>query len=34
MLRSNRQLMNVYGQFAAVNFAFYSLFFGLPLWLE
>lgn len=34
MLRSHRQLVNVYVQFAAVNFAFYSLFFGLPLWLE
>jgi MFS family permease len=34
MLRSNRQLVNVYVQFAAVNLAFYSLFFGLPLWLE
>jgi MFS family permease len=34
MLRSNRQLVNVYAQFAAVNLAFYSLFFGLPLWLE
>jgi MFS family permease len=34
MLRSNHQLVNVYVQFAAVNLAFYSLFFGLPLWLE
>lgn len=34
MLRSHRQLVNVYVQFAAVNVAFYALFFGLPLWLE
>ncbi len=34
MLLSNRQLVRVYVQFAAVNFVFYSLFFGLPLWLE
>jgi MFS family permease len=34
VLRSNRRLVQVYIQFAAVNFAYYSLFFGLPLWLE
>jgi MFS family permease len=34
VLFSNRQLVKVYGQFAAVNIVFYSLFFGLPLWLE
>ena len=34
VLLSNRQLVKVYVQFAAVNFVFYSLFFGLPLWLE
>lgn len=34
MLLSNRQLVKVYVQFAAVNFVFYSLFVGLPLWLE
>jgi len=34
MLLSNRQLVKVCAQFAAVNFVFYSLFFGLPLWLE
>ena len=34
MLLSNRQLVKVYVQFAAVNVVFYSLFFGLPLWLE
>jgi MFS family permease len=34
VLISNRRLVQVYIQFAAVNFAYYSLFFGLPLWLE
>jgi MFS family permease len=34
VLLSNRHLVTVYAQFAAVNFVFYSLFFGLPLWLE
>ncbi|WP_165423103.1 MFS transporter [Ktedonosporobacter rubrisoli] len=34
VLLSNRQLAKVYIQFAAVNFVFYSLFFGLPLWFE
>jgi len=34
MLLPNRQLVKVYVQFAAVNFVFYSLYFGLPLWLE
>ncbi len=34
VLLFNRQLVKVYVQFAAVNFVFYSLFFGLPLWLE
>ncbi|MBV9229854.1 MAG: MFS transporter, partial [Chloroflexi bacterium] len=34
MLWSNRELVKVYVQFAAVNVVYYSLFFGLPLWLE
>lgn len=34
MLASNRRLISVYAQFAAVNVVFYSVFFGLPLWLE
>jgi MFS family permease len=34
VLLDHRQLVKVYAQFAAVNFVFYSLFFGLPLWLE
>ncbi len=34
MLAANRRLVSVYAQFAAVNLVFYSLFFGLPLWLE
>lgn len=34
VLLSNHQLVKVYVQFAAVNVVFYSLFFGLPLWLE
>lgn len=34
LLTSNWQLINVYAQFAAVNVAFYAVFFGLPLWLE
>jgi predicted MFS family arabinose efflux permease len=34
MLASNRRLVGVYTQFAAVNIVFYSTFFGLPLWLE
>jgi predicted MFS family arabinose efflux permease len=28
------RLLSVYGQFIAVNVVFYSVFFGLPLWLE
>ncbi len=28
------RLLAVYGQFTAVNIVFYSVFFGLPLWLE
>ncbi len=34
MLASNRRLISIYAQFAAVNIVFYSTFFGLPLWLE
>ena len=34
MLASNRRLIGIYAQFAAVNIVFYSIFFGLPLWLE
>lgn len=34
MLASNRALSGVYAQFTAVNLVFYSVFFGLPLWLE
>lgn len=34
LLTANRQLMMVYAQFAAVNVVFYTVFFGLPLWLE
>jgi len=34
MLASNRALTGVYAQFTAVNLVFYSVFFGLPLWLE
>jgi MFS family permease len=34
MLAWGRGLAGVYAQFVAVNVAFYSIFFGLPLWLE
>jgi MFS family permease len=34
MLASNHRLINIYAQFATVNIVFYSIFFGLPLWLE
>lgn len=34
LLAANRSLVGVYVQFAAVNLVFYSVFFGLPLWLE
>jgi MFS family permease len=34
LLSSNRVLSGVYAQFAAVNLVFYTIFFGLPLWLE
>jgi MFS family permease len=33
-LLSNPALLAVYAQFAAVNVVFYSVFYGLPLWLE
>jgi MFS family permease len=33
-LAGNRRLMSVYARFAAVCIVFYSVFFGLPLWLE
>lgn len=34
LLVANRALAGVYAQFAAVNIVFYTVFFGLPLWLE
>ncbi|HXM54192.1 MAG TPA: MFS transporter [Candidatus Dormibacteraeota bacterium] len=34
MLAPARGLAAVYGQFTALNFVFYSIFFSLPLWLE
>lgn len=34
LLAANRALLGVYAQFAVVNLVFYSVFFGLPLWLE
>ncbi|HYT29397.1 MAG TPA: MFS transporter, partial [Actinomycetota bacterium] len=34
MLASNRALVGVYAQFAAINVVFYAVFFGLPLWLQ
>jgi predicted MFS family arabinose efflux permease len=34
MLGRHRRLISVYAQFAAVNLAYYSIFFGLPIWLE
>ncbi|WP_179223969.1 MFS transporter [Paenibacillus tyrfis] len=33
MLASNIRLTSVYVQYAALNMVFYSLYFGLPLWL-
>jgi predicted MFS family arabinose efflux permease len=33
-LAANRPLLSVYARFAAVCMVFYSVFFGLPLWLE
>jgi MFS family permease len=33
-LASNRRLVQVYLQFAAVSLIFYGAFFGLPLWLQ
>jgi predicted MFS family arabinose efflux permease len=33
-LLGNRQIVEIFSQFAAVNVAFYAVFFGLPLWLE
>ncbi len=34
LLAANPVLIAVFGQFAATTFVFYSLFFGLPIWLE
>ncbi|HEV3234327.1 MAG TPA: MFS transporter [Candidatus Dormibacteraeota bacterium] len=34
MLARNRALVGVFVQFAALNIVFYSIFFGLPIWLE
>jgi MFS family permease len=34
MLAPSRGLAGVYARFTAVNLAYYSVFFGLPLWLE
>jgi MFS family permease len=34
MLAAGRGLSSIYAQFVAVNLVFYSIFFGLPLWLE
>jgi MFS family permease len=34
LLAANRSLLAVFAQFAAVNVAFYGVFFGLPLWFE
>jgi Na+/melibiose symporter-like transporter len=34
MLRANRPLVDVLSQFLIVNVAFYSIYFGLPVWLE
>src|SRR5438477_3197632 len=34
LLAANPVLIGVFVQFAAVTFVFYSLFFGLPIWLE
>jgi MFS family permease len=33
-LLANRQIVEIFCQFAAVNVAFYVVFFGLPVWLE
>lgn len=34
MLADNRALVGLFVQFAALNVVFYSIFFGLPIWLE
>ena len=34
MLAANRALLAVYAQYAAVNVAFFGVFFSVPLWLE
>jgi MFS family permease len=34
MLVSRPRLLGVYGQFILVNFVFYGVFFGFPLWFE
>jgi predicted MFS family arabinose efflux permease len=34
LLARGRRLLSVFGQFTVVNIVFYSVFFGLPLWLE
>ncbi len=34
MLARNGPLVGVYVQFAAVTFVFYSIFYGVPIWLE
>jgi len=34
LLAANRRLAGIYAQYAAVMIVFYSIFFGLPLWLE
>jgi predicted MFS family arabinose efflux permease len=34
MLAGNRALLAVYAQYAAVNVAFFGVFFSVPLWLE
>lgn len=34
MLSENPRLARVYAQFAAINVVFYSVFFGMPAWLE
>jgi predicted MFS family arabinose efflux permease len=34
LLAANRRLLAVYAQYAAVNVAFFGVFFSVPLWLE
>lgn len=34
MLATNRALLAIFLQYAAINIVFYGIFFGLPLWLE